>query len=236
MSRRTVCIVGASGNLGEAIASRLSEAGFGLALTARTGAPPPLPDAQFRSLDVRESPALARMVEELQSEHGPLYGLVYCAGVVHDAPVSVFSDRDWEETFAVNVQSAAVAIRAVSRGMMVNRGGRIVLIGSSAGRRAGPGQAAYASSKAALEALCRVTALELGRYGVTCNVVAPGAIESRMFRQVKEALVQRTIQATPLRRLGECRHVAAAVQYLLSEDADFVTGQTLVVDGGLSVA
>lgn len=236
MVRRTVCVVGASGNLGEAITYRLFEAGFDLTLTVRTAASPPLPDTQVRSLNVRDSVAMARMFEQLQSEQGPLYGLVYCAGVVHDSPISFFSDQDWEETFAVNVQGAAGAIRAVSRGMMVNRGGRIVLVGSSAGRRAGPGQAAYASSKAALESLCRVTALELGRYGVTCNVVAPGAIESRMFREVKEAIVQRTIQATPLRRLGECRHVAAAVQYLLSDDADFVTGQTLIVDGGLSVA
>ena len=130
------------------------------------------------------------------------------------------------------VTGVASSLRSAVTG--VRKCGRIVLIGSTAARSANPGQGAYAASKAGLEALCRVAALELARYNITCNVVAPGPIESRMMRHVPEAVVTSTLRGIPLRRLGHPAEVASTVCHLLGAEAGYTTGQALQIDGGLS--
>lgn len=237
---RSALVIGATGDIGQAVATVLTNCGFTLILTHSSSNPPEElgrtegQRRQWQRLDVRDSVAVRRLIEDAEQELGPPFALVYCAGIVRDMPLMLMSDDAWASVLDVNLTGAFYCVRAVSRAMMVAGCGRIVLVGSIAARRGNPGQANYSSSKGGLEALSRVVAVELGRYGVTCNVVAPGPIESRIVRDVNERIVERTIRATPLRRLGEPSDVAGAVRYLLSDAGGYVTGQTLVVDGGIS--
>ncbi len=233
--RRSAIVVGASGDIGQAVALRLNSLGYRLTLTWNRGEPNRLIDGQWVQVDVRDADAIRQTIARAEAAHGVPFALVYCSGIVRDRPLMLMTDELWTEVMDVNLRGAFHCIRGVSRSMMAAGRGRLVMIGSVTAQRAQAGQAAYSASKAGLEALARVTARELGRYQVTCNVVVPGAIESRMFRNTQEAVVQTAIRNTPLRRLGEPRHVASAVAYLLDDDADFVTGQTLVVDGGMSL-
>ena len=155
---------------------------------------------------------------------------------MREAPIALLPDDAWAEVINVNLTGAFACLRAVARPMMVGEGGRIVLLGSVSGRIGIPGQAAYAASKAGLEALARVAAAEFGRYGITCNVVAPGAIDAGMFRTVADLAVTRVVTRTSLRRLGTVQEVASVVRFLLASDAAYLTGQTVVIDGGLSAS
>jgi len=240
-NRRSCIIVGATGDIGCQVAALLHEDNFDLTLThLRSSVPGNFPEVnggpeiRWRRLNTSDSEAVQRIVDEAEEAHGEIYALVYCTGTVRDRPLLLTPDDVWKAVLDINLTGAFYCIRAVSRSMMVAGRGRIILIGSVAARCGNPGQASYSAAKGGLEAYCRVAAAELGRYGVSCNVVAPGAIESRLFRHVDERIVKRTIQATPLQRLGEPRDVASTVRYLLSDDAAFITGQTFVVDGGFS--
>jgi len=117
---------------------------------------------------------------------------------------------------------------------MVVGNGRIVLIGSVSATKGNPGQISYASAKGGMESMCRVIAAELGRFGVTCNVVSPGAIESRMVKGTPTPAVERLLKNTPLREFGKPADVAGVVNFLLSEDGRYITGQTIQVDGGMT--
>jgi 3-oxoacyl-[acyl-carrier protein] reductase len=227
-------VVGATGDIGQAAALQLDAMGYSLVLTHWASEPSCLADRRWVRMDVRNA-ASVRDVLEAETATNPPYALVYCAGIVRDGPVALLKEETWDEVLDVNLKGAFLCARSLARPMMAAGNGRIVLVGSVAGQRAQMGQAAYCASKAGLESMTRVMAREFGRYGITCNVVVPGAIESKMFRATKEAVVRGAIDATPLRRLGETRHVVAAITYLLSDDADFVTGQSIVVDGGLTI-
>jgi 3-oxoacyl-[acyl-carrier protein] reductase len=227
-------LIGATGDIGQAVAVKLDELGYRLTLTYNSTEPTFLPQANWMRLDVRDASSVRKVADAADRIHGASFALVYCTGVVRDAPLLLLKEDAWDDVMDVNLKGAFLTIQAVLRPMMTSGRGRIVLIGSAAGRYGMIGQSAYSASKAALEALCRVVARETGRFNVTCNVVAPGAIESRMFRNTKESVVRNVMRAASLRRLGEPRHVAGTVAYLLSEEADFLTGQTVVVDGGLA--
>jgi NAD(P)-dependent dehydrogenase (short-subunit alcohol dehydrogenase family) len=234
---RTALVVGATGAIGEIVARTLHALGYSLVLTHRSGEPvhDPVP-GRWVKLDVTDADQVTHVLADCEREAGRPFALVYAAGINRDRPLLTMSQDDWRDVVETNLSGAYFCIRAVARSMLVAGEGRIVLIGSVAGRRAVPGQIAYSTAKAGIEAMCRVTALELGRSGVTCNVVAPGAIESPMFQRFGTKTAERTVRVTPLRRLGEPAEVAAAVGYLLSDEAAFVTGQCIGVDGGLSIA
>jgi 3-oxoacyl-[acyl-carrier protein] reductase len=238
----TAVLIGASGEIGTAIGRALADDGFRVVGTYRR-----LPETRACSgceesdsvahmLDVTDSKAVTEFFRRIELTYGSPYALVYIAGRMHDRPIALMSDETWRDIIDVNLTGAFSCVRAVARSMMVGGDGRIVLVGSVSSRIGVAGQAAYAASKAGLEALARVAAVEFGRYGISCNVVAPGPIDSGMFRKVADAAVLKTVHRTSLRRLGTADEVAATVRYLLRADAAFVTGQAIVMDGGLSAS
>lgn len=231
----TVAVIGAGGEIGAAIASTLEAAGLRVVRTYRTPPAAVMNDEPglHHALDVTDPGSIKRVSLAVEERFGPLFGMIYVAGSTKETPIMLLEHDDWKKVIEVNLTGAFSCLQAVARPMMVNGVGRIVLVGSVSAHIGTPDQAAYAASKAGLEALARVAAIELGRYGVTCNVVAPGAIDSGLFRAVAEQAVTKIVQRTALRRLGTPYEVAGAVRYLLSAEAAYITGQTIVVDGGL---
>lgn len=236
-SKATVVLFGARSEIGTAIVEVLASDGFRVVTTHRKPIPEERTDEQGRPLgyavDVRDHRRVTRFFEDIEARFGPPYSLVYVAGCLREAPIALLTSEAWSEVLETNLGGAFACLRSTARPMMVAGRGRIILVGSVSASVGIPGQAAYAASKAGLEALARVAAVEFGRYGITCNVVAPGAIDAGMFRQVGERAVMKMVQRTALRRLGTAGEVAAAVRFLLGPDAGYITGQMIVVDGGL---
>lgn len=235
---RTCLVVGASGDIGNAIAVRLHAAGHRLFLTASSASTIPADAGGFtwRAVDVTNPQQVTSVVEEVAASSENRFHLIYCAGTLNDRPIPNLSPEDWRKIMAINVDGAFYALRAAFRPLAVGGAGRVVLIGSASSLRAVPGQAAYSASKAALDALCRVAAIELGRFGITCNVVAPGALESGMVRDTAPDAIQKIVSRTPRRRLGTVEEVASTVIYLLSDGAAHINAQTIVLDGGLTAS
>lgn len=236
----TVVVIGAGGEIGAAISQALEKDGFRVITTHRN--PPAIcpTDEQGRritySLDVTDHKGVFDFFREVEMAFGAPFGVIYVAGCTREAPITLLSVDDWEKVMDVNLTGAFVCLRAVGRSMMVSGRGRIVLIGSVSARIGIPGQAAYAASKAGLQALAQVAAVEYGRFNISCNVVAPGAIDSGIFHTVADAAVLKVLKRTTLRRLGTNAEIASVVRFLLASDAAYITGQTIVVDGGLSVS
>jgi len=240
--RRPCLIVGASGNIGEEIATRLAEKNFQLVLvhSAKTSCsdrnPPAGKNIHWHGVDVCDGAAVNNLVELVEQGFGNPPDLIYCAGIIKDGAIPLISDNAWNDVLQVNLTGAFHFIRALSRSLMVAGNGRIILVGSVSASKGNPGQLAYAAAKGGLESMCRVIAVELGRFGVTCNVVSPGAIESRMVKGTPMPAVERILKNTPLRHLGKPSDIAALVEFLLSEDGGYITGQTIQVDGGMTAA
>jgi 3-oxoacyl-[acyl-carrier protein] reductase len=238
--RPTVIVVGAGCDIGKAIAEALLSDGFRVLATYRkapAGGPAGGDGSSIAySLDVTDHRGVTDFFRRVEDEFGPPFGVVYVAGCTKEAPISFLTDEAWDEVIGVNLTGAFACLRAASRPMMVGGAGRIVLVGSVSAGVGIPGQAAYAASKAGLEALARVASAEFGRFGISCNVIAPGAIDSGIFRTVADAAVHKILQRTTLRRLGTPAEVAAAVRFLFNPDAGYITGQTLIVDGGISAS
>lgn len=240
MDTRPCLIIGASGNIGEAIAHRLVKEGRPVALThsPRTAPLASLPEAdgalKWYSVDVRNSQSINELVAAVQKDFKATPDLVYAAGVTKDASLALSTDEAWDTVIGINLTGAFYAARALCRPLMMTQNGRIIFLGSVTAAVGNPGQINYAATKGAMESMCRVIAAELGRFGVTCNVVAPGAIDSRMLRELPEAGLENFKKSTPLRRLGTTGEVASLVSYILSEESQYITGQTIYIDGGLS--
>ncbi len=240
MTTRPCLVVGASGNIGEAIAHKLIEGGRQVALThsPRSAPASSLSDitgkGRWYAVDVRESSAVNALVAAVERDFGAAPDLVYCAGVTNDSAISLITDEKWDSVIGTNLSGAFYFVRALARQLMVTGNGRIILIGSVAGSRGNAGQLSYCASKGALEAMCRVIALELGRFGGTCNVVSPGATEGRMLEQIPAAAKENFRKAIPLRRFGKPAEVAELVAFLLGEEGQYITGQTIQIDGGMT--
>lgn len=240
MQNRPCLIIGASGNIGEEIAALLLRQGRPLALThsARSAPSPRLPanddNVRWYGVDVCDSDAVTRLVKTVEQDFGAAPDLVYCAGIVKDGSISLISDETWDAVLRTNLTGAFYFVRAVSKSLMVAGNGRIVLIGSVSAQKGNPGQLSYAAAKGGMESMCRVIAVELGRFGVTCNVVSPGAIESRMVKGTPTPAVEKLLKNTPLREFGKPGDVAGLVGFLLSEEGRYITGQTIQIDGGMT--
>ena len=240
LQRPTVVVVGAGGEIGTAISNALLMDGFWVLTTHRkVPTDRPAEEKALRiayPLDVTDHQGVTDFFRDIEDSFGPPFGLVYVAGCTKEAPIAFLTDDAWDEVLKVNLTGVFACLRAISRPMMVGGCGRIVLVGSVSSGIGIAGQAAYAASKAGLEALGRVAAVEFGRFGICCNVVAPGAIDSGIFRTVADAAVHRILKRSTLRRLGTAAEVAAVVRFLFSPDAAYITGQSLVVDGGISAS
>lgn len=175
------------------------------------------------------------MVAAVMERWGRIDYLVNNAGITRDTLILRMKDEDWDDTLDTNLKGAFNCARAVIRHMIKQREGRIVNITSIAGIRGNAGQCNYAASKAGLIGLTQSIALEIGSRGVTCNAVAPGFIDTEMTEGLSQELKEVALKRIPLGRMGQVADVAHAVLFLLSPEASYITGQTLVVDGGLTV-
>lgn len=232
-------VTGASGGIGQAIATALHAQGAQVALSgtrvdvldaaaARLGEGS---HAIPANLSDRDSPA--RLVGEASEAMGGLDILVNNAGITRDNIALRLKDEDWEAVMRLNLGAAFRLSRAALRGMMKARWGRIINITSIVGVTGSAGQANYAAAKAGLIGLTKSVAKELAKRGVTCNAVAPGFIETDMTAEVPAKVLEQVCSATPIGRLGKPEEVAAAVVFLASPAASFVTGAMLDVNGGM---
>lgn len=239
---KVALVTGASRGIGKAIAERLALRGAKLACIATDagncaetvarcralGAPA----AQALGVDVSSTQAVAELVEQVQKELGEPYVLINNAGLTRDQLLLRMSEEDFDRVIAVNLKGAWNFTRAAARSLMKGRG-RIVNISSVVGLMGNAGQSNYAASKAGLLGLTRSVAKELASRGVCVNAIAPGFIQTDMTAKMGEAAAQELASSIPLKRIGTPEEIALAVDYLVGPGGAYVTGQTLVVDGGL---
>lgn len=233
-------VTGAARGIGAAVARGLAEDGWALAVNYRSSAAAAERCAADiraiggRALALRADVTQPQEVEELcariEQELGPVLVLVNNAGLRADALSIALAQSDWERVIATNLTAAFALTRRVLRSMIRARFGRVINIASVVGPRANPGQANYAAAKAGLIAMTKTVAVEVARRGVTVNAVAPGLIDTDMTAD----LDSRLLGLIPARRAGRPEEVAACVRFLASEQAAYVTGTTLFVDGGVT--
>jgi 3-oxoacyl-[acyl-carrier protein] reductase len=189
---------------------------------------------EIRPCDMAQSAAVQALIEGVAETHGRLDILVNNAGITRDTLLLRMTDEQWDEVMNVNLRSIFIACRAALRPMMRGKFGRIVNIGSVSGLSGNPGQANYAAAKAALVGFTKTVAKEMGAKGITANVVAPGFIETDMTDILGDAVKTAVLPNIPVRRFGKPEEIAAAVAYTTSDEAGFLTAQTIVVDGGMA--
>jgi 3-oxoacyl-[acyl-carrier protein] reductase len=233
---KTALVTGASRGIGRAIAVELANAGASVVVGYRTGREEAeaLADeigGRAAQADVSVPEEAARLVEEA----GDLDILVNNAGLTRDGVLARMSDDDWRAVLETNLSSVFYTCRAVTRGMMKRRAGAIVNLSSIVGVHGNWGQANYAASKAGIIGFTKSLAQELGSRGVRANVVAPGFVKTQLTDAIPEEARAKMLDLTPLGRLGEPEIVAGAVSFLCSDEASFVTGVVLLVDGGLGM-
>ena len=187
--------------------------------------------AQAVQADVADADEAKRLVEEA----GELDILVNNAGVTRDGLLARMPDDDWSDVISTNLGGVFHTCRAAARGMMKRRAGSIVNVSSIVGLRGNPGQTNYAASKAGIIGFTKSLARELGTRGVRANVVAPGYVDTRLTQVIADEMKQLMLANTPLGRFGTPEDIAAAVRFLCSDEAAFITGDVLLVDGGLGM-
>ncbi len=183
--------------------------------------------------DVSDASSVKEKISGFIKESGPIQILVNNAGITRDALVARMKEADWDKVISVNLKGAFNCVQACAMAMMKARWGRIINIGSVVGTSGNPGQANYAAAKAGLEGLTKTVAKEMATRGITVNLVAPGFIETDMTAVLPEKIKERLLGEIPLGRMGQPQEVAAAVAFLASEEASYITGHTLHVNGGL---
>jgi 3-oxoacyl-[acyl-carrier protein] reductase len=233
---KTALVTGGSRGIGAAVARELARAGATVVVGYRSGAEEAEEIAsevggRAVQADVSNADDAKRLVEEA----GELDVLVNNAGITRDGVLARMTDDDWRSVLETNLSSVFYTCRAVSRGMMKRRGGSIVNLSSIVGLHGNWGQSNYAASKGGIVAFTKSLAQELGSRGVRANVVAPGYVKTRLTDVIPEEAQQQMLGLTPLGRFGDPEDVARAVRFLSSDDASFITGEVLVVGGGLGM-
>jgi len=232
-SARSVLITGANRGIGRAIAERFVAAGDKVATIYRSG---DLPDGVLGVKgDMRDTASVDAAFTEIEAAHGPVEVLVANAGITRDQLLMRMTDEEFDDVLDVNLKGAFRCARRASKGMIRLRRGRIVLISSVVGLYGSPGQVNYSASKAALVGVARSITRELGGRGITANVVAPGFIDTDMTRALPEATQQSYIASIPAGRFAQPDEVAAAVEFLASPAAAYISGAVIPVDGGLGM-
>jgi 3-oxoacyl-[acyl-carrier protein] reductase len=229
-------VTGASRGIGRAVALELARAGASVVvgyLSAAGEAEEVAREAGGRAVqaDVADPDEAKRLVEEA----GELDVLVNNAGLTRDGLLARMPDDDWRSVLETNLGGVFHTCRAAARGMMRKRAGAIVNVSSVVGLHGNPGQTNYAASKAGVIGFTKSLARELGTRGVRANVVAPGYVDTRLTREISEEMRDLMLRNTPLGRFGSPEDVAGAVRFLCSDEASFITGEVLLVDGGLGM-
>ncbi len=246
ISNRVAIVTGSGRGIGRAIALKLAEVGATVVVNDIGEASPvdsvveEIKATGGQSLavlaDVSKSPDVAGLVETTVSTFGKVDILVNNAGITRDQLIMRMSDEEWDKVLSVNLKSVFLCTRAVVRHMLRQRWGRIISIASIVGLVGNPGQANYASAKAGIIGFTRTIAKEVAARGITANAIAPGFIDTEMTQQLEENQRQELMRRIPLGYLGSPRDVAEAVAFLASEEARYITGQVLNVDGGMAGA
>ena len=241
MNSRTALVTGASRGIGRACAKALAKAGARVVVAARTVEALEELAAELRAegaeaaavaLDLAD-PASIEQAAKAAAEFGRIDILVNNAGITRDGLAMRMKKADWDAVLAANLTGAFLMIQQVLPAMMRNRWGRIINISSVVGETGNAGQANYAASKAGLIGMTKSIAQEMASRNVTVNAVAPGYIETAMTETLPAEVKEKMVGAIPLRRVGTPEEVAAAVRFLASEEASYITGHTLDVNGGL---
>jgi len=239
MSMRTALITGASRGIGKACAQALASSGHRVIVAARSAeklaevAKEIGAEAFVLEMDLASRDSITSGMARAAKEFGRIDVLVNNAGIAKDGLAVRMKQADWEAVLGTNLSGAFYAIQQVLQGMMRERWGRIINISSVVGEMGNPGQANYVASKAGLIGLTKSLAQEVGSRNITVNAVAPGFIGTDMTSELSDELKQKMIDNTPLRRMGVPEDVAAAVKFLASDEAAFITGHVLDVNGGI---
>lgn len=236
---RTALITGASRGIGKSVAERLADDGFFVVGTSTT-------ESGVENIDrwlgdrgigllmrVEDSSLVEASVQRISERCGDVSVLINNAGITRDSLLVRMKDEDWSDVIETNLAGTFRLCKSVLRSMIKARWGRIVNLGSVVGRMGNPGQTNYAASKAGIEGLTRALAQEVGSRGITVNCVAPGFIDTDMTAMLGDTQVDNLAATIPLGRIGSPQDVASAVSFLVSEDASYITGETLHVNGGL---
>lgn len=239
LSRKVALVTGSTRGIGRAIAGTLAQCGATVAIVGRDQAKADAVAAEIGggakgfACDISDTAQVQALVEAVEKALGGCDILVNNAGITKDGLMLRMKDEDWNAVLETNLRSAFVAIRAVQRGMMKKRWGRIINIASVVGLIGNAGQANYAASKAGLIGLSKSVAKELASRNVLCNVVAPGFIKTDMTDAMTPEAVAKLSAQIPLDRFGSPEDIAGAVAFLASDHAAYITGQVLTVDGGM---
>lgn len=240
MSRTITLVTGASRGIGKAIAKRFAKQGHFVIGTATTPQGAQSIDEYLhdaggigRVLDVTNQEQIEKLFEEIESVYGSVQVLVNNAGISQDGLLIRMKNEDWDKVVDTNLTAIYRMSKRAMRGMMKARKGRIINITSVVAEMGNAGQANYAATKAGVEGFSRTLAREIGSRQVTVNCVAPGLIETDMTDELDERLLNSMLDAVPVGRLGQPEDVAAAVSYLASDEASYVTGAVIPVNGGM---
>lgn len=240
MTQRIALVTGASRGIGQAIAKRLANEGYLVIGTATSekGAAAVNDYLQElggagRVLNVQDAEQINQLFDSIEKEFGNVQVLVNNAGITQDGLLMRMDDNAWERVLEVNLTSVFRTSKRAMKGMMKARQGRIINITSVVAAMGNAGQTNYTASKAGIEGFTRSLAREIGSRQITVNCVAPGFIDTDMTSELNEALIQSMLNAVPLARLGKPEDIAAAVNFLASEEAGYITGTVLDVNGGM---
>jgi 3-oxoacyl-[acyl-carrier protein] reductase len=230
---RSVLVTGGNRGIGRAIAAAFAEAGDDVAVTYRSGEPPA--GALGVKCDVTRADDVEAAFSEVEAAHGPVEVLVSNAGITRDTLMLRMSDDDWSSVIDTNLTGSFRVTKRAAKGMLRLRRGRIILISSVVGLLGSAGQVNYAASKSGMVGMARSLARELGSRSITANVVAPGFVETDMTAELPTGTVAEYVKAIPLGRFTTSDEVAKVVRWLASDEAGYITGAVIPVDGGLGM-
>lgn len=233
MSNRTVLVTGGNRGIGFAIAQEFLAKGYKVAVTARSGSGPD--GALTVNADVTDGASLDSAIAQVEEQLGPIEILVANAGITKDTLLMRMSDQEFEDVVNTNLSGVFRVLRRVIKSMLKAKFGRVILIGSVVGLLGSPGQVNYAATKSALVGMARSVTRELGGKNITANVVAPGFIDTDMTAALPEDLAASYRARIPAGRFASAAEVAGVVRWLASDEAAYISGAVIPVDGGLGM-